>query len=63
MKDVMAARGDDERLLHLHDVRDLLLAEREACAKIADDLSRGYLQEVAQATANDIAKQIRARGA
>ena len=43
MRDCMGASIDDERLVHLHTVKALILAEREACAKIVDDLHVRYL--------------------
>jgi hypothetical protein len=41
--DVMSCADGDERLLHLDTVRDLLRAEREACARWVESYANGQV--------------------
>lgn len=66
MKAVMAASEDDERIMHLHTIKVLILAEREACAKIADEWNRtafGLSAGAVKNAAASIAEAIRSREA
>ena len=65
---VMAADEDDPRMMHLSTIAQLVLAEREACAKIADQfaavtaaLDGGAERSSIAAGMTNIAAAIRAR--
>ena len=64
---VDSSKTPDDRIAAMRAIEDFcdaaILAEREACAVIADDGPGGYSHEAAHAAASTIAETIRARPA
>lgn len=60
-QDVMGSVDGDERLLHLATVKAMILAEREACAKIAADTALFTDHSDKASMAYEIEAAIRAR--